>query len=144
MEMETAMINAMEVPALSSSTLGIRKESHGITKAKPKIRIIHIFAPEIIKTDAANFRELVQRLTGKPVERRGGKKKKRVARYEPRAAESSPAATVDHPSSELSGSRAVKKEEAEMWGCVNWSLIGEFAEMEDGLSTHDQLGEFSF
>ncbi|CAL1386920.1 unnamed protein product [Linum trigynum] len=32
----------------------------------PKIRIIHIFAPEIIKTDATNFRELVQRLTGKP------------------------------------------------------------------------------
>lgn len=35
---------------------------------KPKVRIIHIFAPEIIKTDAANFRELVQRLTGKPTE----------------------------------------------------------------------------
>ncbi|CAL1372390.1 unnamed protein product [Linum trigynum] len=32
----------------------------------PKIRIIHIFAPEIIKTDVANFRELVHRLTGKP------------------------------------------------------------------------------
>lgn len=35
-------------------------------KLKPKIRIIHLYAPEIIKTDAANFRELVQRLTGKP------------------------------------------------------------------------------
>ncbi|KAL3534177.1 hypothetical protein ACH5RR_002638 [Cinchona calisaya] len=35
---------------------------------KPKIRIIHIFAPEIIKTDVANFRELVQRLTGKPTD----------------------------------------------------------------------------
>ncbi|CAN0927643.1 VQ motif-containing protein 25 [Linum grandiflorum] len=35
-------------------------------KNPPKIRIIHIFAPEIIKTDVANFRELVQRLTGKP------------------------------------------------------------------------------
>ncbi|KAF7824471.1 VQ motif-containing protein 25-like [Senna tora] len=33
---------------------------------KPKIRIIHLYAPEIIKTDVANFRELVQRLTGKP------------------------------------------------------------------------------
>lgn len=44
-----------------------------ISKGKPKIRIIHIYAPEIIKTDAENFRELVQRLTGKPEdEGRGG------------------------------------------------------------------------
>ncbi|KAJ1259932.1 hypothetical protein BS78_10G193700 [Paspalum vaginatum] len=34
--------------------------------ARPKIKIIHIIAPEIIKTDVANFRDLVQRLTGKP------------------------------------------------------------------------------
>ncbi|WVZ79386.1 hypothetical protein U9M48_026966 [Paspalum notatum var. saurae] len=33
---------------------------------RPKIKIIHIIAPEIIKTDVANFRDLVQRLTGKP------------------------------------------------------------------------------
>ncbi|MCL7038067.1 hypothetical protein MKW94_010307 [Papaver nudicaule] len=48
--------------------LGMHKDSHVISKftMKPKIRIVHIFAPEIIKTDAANFRELVQRLTGKP------------------------------------------------------------------------------
>ncbi|KAF7029057.1 hypothetical protein CFC21_040890 [Triticum aestivum] len=32
---------------------------------RPAIRIIHIIAPEIIKTDAANFRDLVQRLTGR-------------------------------------------------------------------------------
>lgn len=32
---------------------------------RPKIKIIHIIAPEIIKTDVANFRDLVQRLTGK-------------------------------------------------------------------------------
>lgn len=51
----------------TSSPLSIRKDSQTIiTKEKPKIRIIHIFAPEIIKTDVANFRELVQRLTGKP------------------------------------------------------------------------------
>ncbi|KAI3982324.1 hypothetical protein MKX01_037857 [Papaver californicum] len=48
--------------------LGMHTDSHVISKftMKPKIRIVHIFAPEIIKTDAANFRELVQRLTGKP------------------------------------------------------------------------------
>ncbi|KZV51177.1 hypothetical protein F511_19853 [Dorcoceras hygrometricum] len=44
----------------------LNRKSHTISKFKPKIRIIHIFAPEIIKTDATNFRELVQRLTGKP------------------------------------------------------------------------------
>lgn len=51
----------------SPSSLAIHKDSHTISKLpnKPKIRIIHLFAPEIIKTDVANFRELVQRLTGK-------------------------------------------------------------------------------
>ncbi|CAI9765684.1 unnamed protein product [Fraxinus pennsylvanica] len=52
-----------------SAALGMHKNSQKISKIKPKIRIIHIFAPEIIKTDAANFRELVQRLTGKPTEK---------------------------------------------------------------------------
>ncbi|KAF0893543.1 hypothetical protein E2562_026678 [Oryza meyeriana var. granulata] len=36
-----------------------------VHKERPKIKIIHIIAPEIIKTDVANFRALVQRLTGK-------------------------------------------------------------------------------
>ncbi|OIW11725.1 hypothetical protein TanjilG_20209 [Lupinus angustifolius] len=58
-------------PRSASSKLGIDRDSHMISKFKPKIRIIHIYAPEIIKTDAANFRELVQRLTGKP-ENEGG------------------------------------------------------------------------
>lgn len=35
-------------------------------QTRPKIKIIHIIAPEIIKTDVAHFRDLVQRLTGKP------------------------------------------------------------------------------
>jgi len=52
-----------------------------ISKVKPKIRIIHIYAPEIIKTDAANFRELVQRLTGKPEdhEKGGARSKSKTA-----------------------------------------------------------------
>ena len=58
-------------PNSSSSKLGIGRDSHVISKFKPKIRIIHIYAPEIIKTDAANFRELVQRLTGKPEDHEG-------------------------------------------------------------------------
>jgi hypothetical protein len=32
----------------------------------PTIRVIHIYAPKIIKTDVANFRSTVQRLTGRP------------------------------------------------------------------------------
>ncbi|XP_010524466.1 PREDICTED: VQ motif-containing protein 18-like isoform X2 [Tarenaya hassleriana] len=44
--------------------ISMNKSSH-VTKTKPKIRIIHIFAPEIIKTDVKNFRALVQSLTGK-------------------------------------------------------------------------------
>ncbi|OAY40128.1 VQ motif-containing protein 25 [Manihot esculenta] len=50
----------------AASKLDMHRDSHVISKLKPKVRIIHIFAPEIIKTDVANFRELVQRLTGKP------------------------------------------------------------------------------
>ncbi|MED6115101.1 hypothetical protein PIB30_086938, partial [Stylosanthes scabra] len=59
--------NNNNIPSSSASSKHLTtKDSHVISKFKPKIRIIHIYAPEIIKTDAANFRELVQRLTGKP------------------------------------------------------------------------------
>ncbi|KAI3448949.1 hypothetical protein Pfo_005614 [Paulownia fortunei] len=60
---------------LAPSKLVIHNDSQTISKQKPKIRIIHIVAPEIIKTDVENFRELVQRLTGKPLDRRGNMKK---------------------------------------------------------------------
>ena len=59
----TCMANNSHTP---SSSLAMHKDSHMISKTKPKIRIIHIFAPEIIKTDVENFRELVQKLTGRP------------------------------------------------------------------------------
>ncbi|CAE6044454.1 unnamed protein product [Arabidopsis arenosa] len=49
----------------SIPTIAMHKQSRTLTKSKPKIRIIHIFAPEIIKTDVSNFRETVQNLTGK-------------------------------------------------------------------------------
>ncbi|KAF8687772.1 hypothetical protein HU200_042708 [Digitaria exilis] len=59
--------------ALSTSTTTMpaaRRAPHASTPpppmVRPKIKIIHIIAPEIIKTDVANFRSLVQRLTGKP------------------------------------------------------------------------------
>ncbi|GAB2227480.1 hypothetical protein Droror1_Dr00009302 [Drosera rotundifolia] len=61
-------------PPPSTAPPRILRDSRIISKVRPKIRIIHIFAPEIIKTDVANFRDLVQRLTGKPApeEERGG------------------------------------------------------------------------
>ncbi|KAE9590483.1 hypothetical protein Lalb_Chr20g0108211 [Lupinus albus] len=68
----------------SSKVVGVERDSHVISKFKPKIRIIHIYAPEIIKTDAANFRELVQRLTGKSEDERGsGSKSKTVLTKDP-------------------------------------------------------------
>lgn len=71
-------------PSSASSKLGIDKDSHVISKTKPKIRIIHVYAPEIIKTDAANFKELVQRLTGKPKEEgTGGSKSETALTKEP-------------------------------------------------------------
>ncbi|KAG8075265.1 hypothetical protein GUJ93_ZPchr0006g46076 [Zizania palustris] len=58
-----------ECHSMSPSTaLPVQKagSSDEVPKGRPpKIKIIHIIAPEIIKTDVANFRELVQRLTGK-------------------------------------------------------------------------------
>ncbi|KAL6844131.1 hypothetical protein ACP4OV_025804 [Aristida adscensionis] len=54
-------------PASSSSAAAAHRLSHAIAKAPPrKIRIVHVLAPEVIKTDPRHFRELVQRLTGKP------------------------------------------------------------------------------
>ncbi|RID67612.1 hypothetical protein BRARA_D02687 [Brassica rapa] len=63
----------------SSSRVSMNKNSQVISKIKPKIRIIHIFAPEVIKTDVKNFRSLVQSLTGKPaaVEVKTGKRSAR-------------------------------------------------------------------
>jgi hypothetical protein len=54
----------------ASSGISVHRLSHAIAanKAPPrnKIKIVHVLAPEIIKTEARHFRELVQRLTGKP------------------------------------------------------------------------------
>ncbi|MFS7977259.1 putative VQ motif-containing protein/18/20/21/25 [Helianthus anomalus] len=75
--MEDMMSNKTNHTCSSTSKpLTMHKDSRIISKIKPKIRIIHIFAPEIIKTDVANFRELVQRLTGKPTEKKKPKTRK--------------------------------------------------------------------
>ncbi|MED6130423.1 hypothetical protein PIB30_000926 [Stylosanthes scabra] len=48
--------------------LAMHSDSKTISKTRknPKIRIIHMFPPQIIVTEAENFRELVQKITGKP------------------------------------------------------------------------------
>ncbi|XP_076905220.1 VQ motif-containing protein 25-like [Bidens hawaiensis] len=75
--MEDMMSNNIKHTCSSTTKpLTMHKDSRIISKIKPKIRIIHIFAPEIIKTDVANFRELVQRLTGKPAEKKKVKTRK--------------------------------------------------------------------
>ncbi|XP_020103050.1 VQ motif-containing protein 17-like [Ananas comosus] len=65
------------------TTFSVRKDSHTISKPKPKIRIVHIFAPEIIKTDVDNFRELVQQLTGKPGKKTRGRIIKKTVNRSP-------------------------------------------------------------
>lgn len=73
----------------SSPCLAIHKDSKTVSKVstnnKPKIRIIHIFAPEIIKTDVENFRELVQRLTGKPTHEKGDQCSKKNIMVKPKS-----------------------------------------------------------
>ncbi|EYU42250.1 hypothetical protein MIMGU_mgv1a023563mg [Erythranthe guttata] len=65
---------------LSAQKLAIQNGSHVISKQKPIIRIIHIVAPEIIKTDVGSFRDLVQKLTGKPLEKRSPSSMKMVVK----------------------------------------------------------------
>ncbi|CAL5014314.1 unnamed protein product [Urochloa decumbens] len=77
--------------ASSSAATSPHRLSHTIAKAPPrKIRIIHVLAPEIIKTEARHFRELVQRLTGKPSPNCSGSGSGSAASTEDASASSSP------------------------------------------------------
>ncbi|KAL0653036.1 hypothetical protein Bca4012_095727 [Brassica carinata] len=88
------------------------KNSQIITKTKPKIRIIHIFAPEIINTDVKNFRTLVQSLTGKPeITKTSPKKKTNIPAPQPPPQESGQEHTAGLVNS-IIGSHMVKEE----WG----------------------------
>lgn len=140
----------------SSPALSFHKDSQTISKTKPKIRIIHIFAPEIIKTDAANFRELVQRLTGKPSQEKGiCKRKARIAaRRSDRIQENGflekPVAAAMAKKMELRTgffAERVKEEELGLWnnnigensgGFLSTTGFGDF----DGFI--QELGEFPF
>ncbi|KAF8660340.1 hypothetical protein HU200_057920 [Digitaria exilis] len=63
----TAKLPSRGSASSSPANSAHRLSSHSIAKAPPrKIRIIHVLAPEVIKTEARHFRDLVQRLTGMP------------------------------------------------------------------------------
>ncbi|KAL1206920.1 VQ motif-containing protein 17 [Cardamine amara subsp. amara] len=61
MELEATIVQKRR----SLPNIAMHNQSRKVTKSKPEIRIIHIFAPEIIKADVSNFRQIVQNLTGK-------------------------------------------------------------------------------
>ncbi|KAK4767519.1 hypothetical protein SAY86_015269 [Trapa natans] len=56
---------AMDDPSGAPSALTMHRDSLSISKSKPRVRVVHVIDPEIIKTDVENFRDLVQQLTGK-------------------------------------------------------------------------------
>ncbi|KAF3962159.1 hypothetical protein ACB098_09G119300 [Castanea mollissima] len=139
-------------PCSTLAPLGMHRDSKTISKTKPKIRIIHIFAPEIIKTDVANFRELVQRLTGKPMEKGCNKKPSRIPRREePRSASSDkPTALtkkMELPSgfrSNLESRERIKdEEEGILWNAEkSGGFLGSLSELEDFIQ--DLGDEFPF
>jgi hypothetical protein len=132
-------------PCSTLPLLGMHRDSKTISKAKPKIRIIHIFAPEIIKTDVANFRELVQRLTGKPIEK--GNCNMNIKNNKPRIRASSdkPAVTkkMELPAAGFRGLESrIKDEEEGMWNAENsGGFLGSLSELEGFIQ---DLGEFPF
>lgn len=97
----------------SKTLVPLNKNSQIVTKIKPRIRIIHIFAPEIINTDVKNFRTLVQSLTGKPdITKTGSKKKTRRTNIHappPPPQESGKEHTAEHVNM-IIGSHVVKEE----------------------------------
>ena len=120
----------------SPCSLAMNKDSHEISKFKPKIRIIHVFAPEIIQTDAANFRNLVQRLTGKPAADFRGRKKKRSMRSKDVLKtlihhESSKTMELPEEFPCLKNGERVKQEQEKMWRDENSNgFFGGFADLD--------------
>ncbi|KAB1226701.1 hypothetical protein CJ030_MR1G008450 [Morella rubra] len=136
-------------PTSTVAPLAMHQDSKKISKPKPKIRIIHIFAPEIIKTDVANFRELVQRLTGKPTEKSFKKKPRIPRREEPRSTSSSSVQPVITKKMEFrAGFRGLEsrdqrvKDEEGMWnGDNSGGFLGGFADLDGFIQ---ELGEYPF
>ena len=132
-------MKAHSCPPISAPTLSrlpMHKDSHEISKFKPKIRIIHIFAPEIIQTDAANFRDLVQKLTGKPAaDCKRSKKKRSIQRKGLKTLIHRESSNTGESSEEfpcLKNGERVKQEQEEVWGGGENSnrFFGGFADLD--------------
>ncbi|XP_054814247.1 VQ motif-containing protein 25-like [Prosopis cineraria] len=112
-------------PPPPPSKLGIGTSSHLISKFKPKIRIIHVYAPEIIKTDVANFRELVQRLTGKPEDEgeRGGRRRAKT--------KTTPPTRLDQTGSQIKQRMIMEEQQGEFMSLQNGLRIKKEEENDD-------------
>lgn len=125
----------------------MNKNSQNISKLKSKIRIIHIFAPEIIKTDVANFRELVQRLTGKPSEIKKNnnniKKRSRIStnKLVPNKLELIRSGYNCNYPSELMRERIKGEEQDDVWRNANYGggYLGGFQEFDGFMQDFNQL-----
>ncbi|KAL6540447.1 hypothetical protein OROMI_024330 [Orobanche minor] len=124
-------------------------------REKSEIRIIHIFAPQIIKTDAANFRELVQRLTGKPKENEGSTKKSKTKFTEQESRNT--ATTTDNNNNNIFCANKVNgfhaegfgekmNGEEEIWRDANTGggFLGGFSEfdIDHGMILQDQINHY--
>ncbi|KAH7365786.1 hypothetical protein KP509_18G046300 [Ceratopteris richardii] len=69
----------------------------------PNVRIVHIKAPKVVETDAANFRSIVQKLTGK-----SSKKTKKLKDLQRTEAESAEVGAPHHSSAVSTGLQTVK------------------------------------
>ncbi|KAE8734413.1 hypothetical protein F3Y22_tig00000765pilonHSYRG00107 [Hibiscus syriacus] len=131
--------------SMSPSPLSIHKHSQTISKSKPKIRIIHVFAPEIIKTDVANFRELVQRLTGKPPQEKGCQRKPRFRKQDDSFRDKPDMAAVkkkmDLRTGILAGFERVKEEEEGIWSISGENSGGFLSGFRDLDGLIQELGE---
>ncbi|KAF7011429.1 hypothetical protein CFC21_025743 [Triticum aestivum] len=119
-----------------SSAVGAHRWSRPIAKGPPrKIRIVHVLAPEVIKTDPRHFRELVQRLTGKPKGGAGPSSPSSSSTPESAAAESSSQQAAAGGSSSVAVAVAVAPEAA---AATVKAEVKE--EEEDGASPEEGLG----
>lgn len=138
------------ISAPASSRLAMNRGSHEMSKFKPKIRIIHIYAPEIIQTDAANFRNLVQRLTGKSAaDRRENKKKRSMPRKGilKTLIHHEPGETMDLPEEFpcLKNGERVKQEQEKIGAAENSNgFFGGFADLVDVMPELSQFPLFPF
>ncbi|CAN4118610.1 unnamed protein product [Withania somnifera] len=109
----------------------MNKNSQNISKSKPKIRIIHIFAPEIIKTYMTNFRELIIKNNNHI------KKRSRISKLVPNKLE---LVNCSYPS-ELMRERIRGEEQEDIWRNANYGegFLDGFQEFDGFMQDFNQL-----